>query len=153
MKYFLIITFFILSLHFTIPHTVFGQDEPPAVSMPNDDNIKLINELVEVTNFKNVFKAYCVWRISTTAKENNWSTEKVNEVTQSIDFHSFEWHVHNALSNHSKQELQNAIELYKKDPEKSKMQNIIVASNLIQRNLEDFSNEVIRGSYVMPHKE
>jgi len=153
MKHILIFSILILGFNLSTPFTVFGQNEPPAVSMPNDDNVKLINELVEVTNFKNVFKAYCVWRISTTAKENNWSTEKVSEITKSIDFKSFEWHVHNALSNHSEQELKNAIELYKKDPEKSKMQNIIVASNLIKRNLEDFSNELIRGSYVMPDKE
>lgn len=153
MKRLLIASIFSFSLILTIPVTVFGQDDPPAAAMPNKGNVKLINDLVEVTDFKNVFKTYCIWRISNTSKESNWSGEKIQEITESINFKYFEWTVQNALASYSKKELQDSIELYKKEPAKYKMKNIIVDNNLIQRNLESFSAELLKGNYVMPKKK
>jgi hypothetical protein len=150
MKYLLISSFLILSFNLGLPVGVFGQEPPPAMAMPNKQNLKLINQLIEVTDFKSFFETYCVGRISNTSKKNNWSDAKTKEITGSINFDYFTWHVQNALAFYSKKELQDLIELYKKDLAESKLNNIIVNDNLVRRSLEDFSVELIKGSYVMP---
>jgi hypothetical protein len=153
MKYLLITSLLIFSFNLSIPLTAFGQDDgPPAIAMPNKQNSELINELVEITDFKNVFKTFCILVIKKTSKENNWSSEKIKKITENINYKSFDWHVQNALAKYSNKELKDLIELYKKDRKKSMSQNIIVNDDLIERNLQDYGLELIKGSYVKSNK-
>lgn len=151
MKYILISSFLIFSFCLSFSINVYAQDDPPPpVAMPKKQNLRLINELIEVVDFKNLFRTYCIWRISNESKKNNWSDAKIKEIAGSIDFRYFEWVVQSAFASYSKKELQNLIDGYKKDCAKCKIENVIINDRLVRSNLENFSVELIKGSYVMP---
>ncbi|MFT6981791.1 MAG: hypothetical protein ACJAUR_002132 [Ulvibacter sp.] len=59
---------------------------PPAPSMPDKENISLIDELVEVMDYKLYFRVMREQIVNAYALEHSWSIEKINSAIKKISY-------------------------------------------------------------------
>lgn len=125
-----------------------AQEDPPPMAMPTENNKVLIDEVIRVTNYETYFREYCLEKIKQYATEHKWTANKKEEIIKSIDFKYFNSTVYNQYAFHSTEDLKRLIELFKA-LNKNKVQKLVVTSDIVQRNLELFTQSVIEGKYVM----
>jgi hypothetical protein len=87
---------------------------PPPASMPNNDLIPLIDELIKVSEFEKAFKEYCNTKIIFKGSQLNWTKEMIMQKNSQVDFESFkQTTIYNAYSFFTKEELEETIKLMK----------------------------------------
>ncbi|WP_316827676.1 hypothetical protein [Pedobacter miscanthi] len=62
---------------------------PPAAAEATSSNKILIDELVEVTNYKVLFESACMIQIDNISKKNNWSNDKSEKTKAKLNFQDF----------------------------------------------------------------
>ena len=144
--------FFVLSFFlFTLPlsSTTYCQGPPPAMAMPSDNNRLLIDSIISVTNHEKYFTDYCTKHILAYAKENTWSPEKTNEITNSIKFKYYSSTIYNAYANYSTSQLKTLLDAMTLMSETTdKWQNFILTNDMMQSNLDLHVSSLIQGKYV-----
>jgi hypothetical protein len=126
----------------------YSQTSPPDVAMPNDENSKLIIEIIEVTLYENYFQKYCLEKIEYTANKENWTQKHKEKIIRSIDFEYFNGTIFNMFANYSTESLKKLIKDYKKN-KKSNVSNLIVSNEMVNNNLILFANSLVEGKYVL----
>ncbi|WP_339834901.1 hypothetical protein [uncultured Flavobacterium sp.] len=116
--------------------------------MPNDDDSKLIVEIIEVTQYENYFQNYCLDKINKKAKEENWTQKQKEKIIRSIDFEYFNGTIFNMFASYSKESLKKLIKSYKKN-KKSNISNLIISNEMVNSNLQLFANSLVKGKYVL----
>lgn len=124
----------------------FGQEEPPRIAMPKKENKILIDKVIEATNYKNYFRNYCINQIYLANEKEKFSEAKIDRILENINFDSFKFTIYNLFAKYSDSELNALIEKYKTNPEESKIQNLIVGSEMVQTNLKNYAKELIKNS-------
>ena len=116
---------------------------PPVESAANDENKILIDKIIELTDYKKYFNNYCLNFVKKIGKKEKWSSQKSQNVKSRINFNDFKVQkLYNWLSNYSTEELNEFIELYKKDKKKNK-NNIIMDNPNIAKHLEWYAERLI----------
>jgi DNA relaxase NicK len=116
---------------------------PPVESVANDENKILIDKIIELTDYKRYFDNYCLNFVKKIGKKEKWSSQKSQNVKSRINFNEFKVQkLYNWLSNYSTEELNEFIELYKKDKKKKK-KNIIMNNPNIAKHLEWYAERLI----------
>lgn len=126
----------------------FAQADPPAMAMPDEKNKVLVDSIIKVTNYEAYFTEYCLKKINQTAAAQNWPTKRKEEIIKSIKFEYFNSTLYNQYAFHSKEELLEIIALFNK-LNKSKVQKLILTSDMIEGNLDIFVESLVAGKYVM----
>lgn len=119
--------------------------------MPTENNKILIDELIEVTEFKNYFNSYCKNKVEQAVKENRWNNEKEQQIIKSINFERFATNtIYNNFADLTKDDLQYLINLFRKINHKKNLSStkLILSNFLIQSNLEGYAKALLRGDYI-----
>ena len=130
--------------------TVFGQDDPPPMAMPNDSSIILVDKIIAVTEHEKYFIDYCTNKVKAYAQENSWTKEKTNTILQSIKFKYYNTTIYNSYAFYSINQLKKLIEaltLLNTNPKKHL--TMVLTNSMMQNNLDSFVEGVIEGKYVM----
>ncbi len=115
--------------------TCFAQvvyEEPPKMGMPNKENTKLINKIIEITEYEKYFEKYCLNKLKEKTRSEKLSKEKVKQLRANIQLDLFKHRIYNTLSNYKTETLNSLIEKYEKD--KNCRKNNILTEN---RNIQD----------------
>ena len=129
--------------------TVIGQTNPPPMGMPKENNKMLIDKIVSATEHEKYFIDYCTKKIKNYATENNWTSEKKEQILESINFKYYNYTIYNSYAFYSSDQLKKILEaiiILNKDP-KNKL-TMILTNSMMQSNLELFVDSVIKGKYV-----
>jgi hypothetical protein len=119
-------------------------EEPPKMAMASNDNKPMIDKIIEITSYESYFKNYCIDFVAKTAKQEKWTKEKSESVKAKINFTEFKVQkLYNWLAGYSTKELNEYIELYKKD-KKRKTNNIIMDNQNIAKHLEWYAQRLIQ---------
>jgi hypothetical protein len=141
-----LIPLFAIFILFLISHNCKAQtfEEPPKMAMTSNDNKPLIDKIIEITSYESYFKNYCIDFVTKTAKQEKWNKEKSESVKAKINFTEFKLQkLYNWLAKYSTKELNEYIELYKKD-KKRKTNNIIMDDQNIAKHLEWYAQRLIQ---------
>ncbi|SEG14851.1 hypothetical protein SAMN05421847_1542 [Halpernia humi] len=119
----------------------FAQESPPPVAMPKENQEKLIDELINVSNYKEALMNYArvyFWGEQYKNGKRNYGNKEIDEVLKKFDFEKFKKNsIYNSLSFVSEQKLKNLIEFYKKNggliDDKN---NLILITASISHNLQ-----------------
>ena len=119
----------------------FAQESPPPVAMPKENQEKLIDELINVSDYKEALMNYSrvyFWGEQYKNGERNYGNEEIDEVLKKFDFEKFKKNsIYNSFSFISEQRLKNLIEFYKKNggliDDKN---NLILITASISHNLQ-----------------
>lgn len=109
---------------------------PPAVAEPTSSNKILIDELMEVSNYKALFRSACIVQIDNISKKNNWSNDKAEKTKAKLNFQDFKnFTIYNVFSTLSTEELKHFIAAYtslKKRNQETKffLFNVMVSNNI-----------------------
>lgn len=142
-KLFLVYVFFFNSI------TCIAQQDPPPSAMPNIKKQNLIDTLIKASDYEVYFHARCVNAVSKSAEKNNWTTEKKNEITSSIDFKFVRSHVYNAFVLYSSEELKQLIQTLKSMANKDSYDKPVILTPMLENNFEVFIDGLIEGKYIM----
>lgn len=124
--------------------SVLAQGPPPAMAMPSEKNSKLIDELVNTSGLKDFFTAYCTSRIKFAGQTKNWSTAKINEKINSINFDEFKKvSVYNAYSSLNSDELTLLIEFFKSTRQRNVSQKFFLSDSMLLTNLNTYSERYL----------
>ena len=132
----LLFIFFIFFFFFS-----FAQESPPPVAMPKENQEKLIDELINVSDYKEALMNYSrvyFWGEQYKNGKRNYGNEEIDEVLKKFDFEKFKKNsIYNSFSFISEQRLKNLIEFYKKNggliDDKN---NLILITASISHNLQ-----------------
>ena len=119
----------------------FAQESPPPVAMPKEKKEKLIDELINVSDYKEALMNYSrvyFWGEQYKNGKRNYGNEEIDEVLKKFDFEKFKKNsIYNSFSFISEQRLKNLIEFYKKNggliDDKN---NLILITASISHNLQ-----------------
>ncbi len=119
----------------------FAQESPPPVAMPKENQEKLIDELINVSDYKEALMNYSrvyFWGEQYKNGKRNYGNEEIDEVLKKFDFEKFKKNsIYNSFSFISEQRLKNLIEFYKKNggliDDKN---NLILITASISHNLQ-----------------
>ena len=140
---------FLLIILFLFSRTISGQTNTPPASMPNKDNIVLIDKIIEVTKHENYFIEYCTNKVKEHAVKNNWSNEKTTDILKSINFKNYNFTIYNSYAFHTSKQLKSLLEaltFLNKDNKSSS--TLILTNSMMQSNLELYISGVIESKYV-----
>ncbi|MFY7988641.1 MAG: hypothetical protein ACOVNP_07140 [Flavobacterium sp.] len=143
MKIKLLIFFF-----FVITSKTFSQN-PPSMAMPAGDKEVLIEKLIEVCDYEAFLKTYCYKKIDKNAQQNNWNAEYVKKLKESVQLKYFKSTISNTLSFYSTEELNDLVEIYNKINNRKKNNKQLIINNIILSNLENFSESILLGKYIL----
>src|SRR5690606_23950166 len=108
---------FLFFIFFSI--LAFAQDSPPPVAIPKANQKKLIDELINVSNYKEAIINYSrvyFWGEQYKNGKRNYGNEQIDEVLKKFDFENFKKNsIYNSYSFIAEQKLKNLIEFYKKN--------------------------------------
>ncbi len=97
----------------------FAQESPPPSAMPKGSQEKLIDELINVSNYKEALMNYSrvyFWGEQYKNGKRNYGNELIDEVLDKFDFENFKKNtIYNSYSFVSEQKLKNLITFYKKN--------------------------------------
>ncbi len=143
-------TLFLLISFILFTRTVTGQTElPPPMAMPSDSSIILVDKIIEVTNHEKYFIDYCTKKVKAYSIENNWTSEKTNQILESVKFKNYKLTIYNSYAFYSIDHLKSLLDvlvLLKKDAKNS--MTMILTNTMMQSNLDLFVEGVIEGKYV-----
>lgn len=119
----------------------FAQASPPSSAVPKENQEKLIDELINVSNYKEALMNYSrvyFWGEQYKNGRRNYGNEEIDEVLNKFDFEKFKKNsIYNSYSFISEQKLKNLIEFFKKNgglvDDKN---NLILISASISHNLQ-----------------
>ena len=119
----------------------FAQESPPPVAMPKENQEKLIDELINVSDYKEALMNYSrvyFWGEQYKNGKRTYGNEVIDEVLKKFDFEKFKKNsIYNSFSFISEQRLKNLIEFYKKNggliDDKN---NLILITASISHNLQ-----------------
>ena len=120
-------------------HDCFAQvvyEEPPKMSMPNKENTKLINKIIEITEFEKYFEKFCLKELKEKTKLEKLNSEKVEKLRGKIQLDLFKYKIYNVLSNYNTDELNSLIKEYEMN-KNSKKRNILTENKEIQNGLKN----------------
>src|SRR5690349_9698895 len=97
---------------------VFGQTEEPIppppppmeMAMPKGINIKVVDEIIRVSNHEKYFIDYCTEKVNRFARSHNWTTQKTNQILKSIKFGFYNSTIYNSYATYSTEELNKILE-------------------------------------------
>lgn len=97
----------------------FAQESPPPVAMPKENQEKLIDELINVSNYKEALMNYSRVYFGGEQYKNgkrNYGNEEIDEILKKFDFEKFKKNsIYNRFSFISEQRLKNLIKFYQKN--------------------------------------
>ena len=130
---------FLLFIFFSI--FSFAQKSPPAVAMPKENQEKLIDELIIVSNYKEALINYSrvyFWGEQYKNGKKNYGNEEIDEVLKNFDFEKFKkGSIYNSFSFISEQKLKNLIDFYKNNEGLiDNKNNVILITASISHNLQ-----------------
>ena len=119
----------------------FAQKSPPAVAMPKENQEKLIDELIIVSNYKEALINYSrvyFWGEQYKNGKKNYGNEEIDEVLKNFDFEKFKKSsIYNSFSFITEKKLKNLIEFYKNNEGKINNKNsILIMDSSIAHNLQ-----------------
>ncbi|KOP40102.1 hypothetical protein DBB36_13210 [Flavobacterium sp. WLB] len=129
--------------------TAIGHTNPPPMGMPKENNKMLIDKIVLATEHEKYFIDYCTKKVKNYATENNWTSEKKEQILESINFKYYNYTIYNSYAFYSSDQLKkilDAIVILNENP-KNKL-TMILTNSMMQSNLELFVESVIKGKYV-----
>jgi|SRR5665647_1177251 len=135
-------------LLFLLSLSVLGQTNPPPMAMPKDSNVILVDRIIEVTKHKEYFIDYCTKKVKSYAQENNWSTDKTNEILESIKFKDYNSTIYNSYAFYTKEQLNKLLDALTLLNSGKKTNFMVLTNSMMQSNLDLFVNSIIKGDYV-----
>ncbi len=142
-------TIFFLVLLFIFGTNASGQTNPPPMAMPKDSSVILVDKIIEVTKHKKYFIDYCTKKVNNYATENNWTSEKTNQILESIKFNYYNSTIYNSYAFYSVDQLNTLLASLTLLNNNSKNNLTMVLTNsMMQSNLDLFVDGVIKGKYV-----
>lgn len=116
---------------------LFGLSQPPPPQvMASDENQQLIDEIVEITNFKDQYYVLCTYFIDRKGEEMGWDAAEIEKRKKRMDVDRFiRNNFYNAMASLSSDELKETIVLLKKINRKRSNNPFLLTSYSIQNNL------------------
>jgi len=132
-----------------------AQGPPPPIAEPTDENKVLIDQLIEVSRYKEYFQMVCIHKINEASKKENWSAEKKAEIIKSINFKHFDFTIYNSFAHDSKEELQAKIKAAEQVQKKGEnnLNHAPISNFIMEKNLESYLGSLIKGVYVVTSKK
>lgn len=136
----------------------FAQESPPLIAKPKENQEKLINELIKVSNYKEALINYSrvyFWGEQYKNGKRNYGNEEIDEVLKNFDFEKFkESSIYNSFSFISEQKLKNLIDFYKNNEGLIDNKNdIILITASISHNLQYQLNSEMEKLLKEKHKK
>lgn len=149
---------FFLLLFFAISLFSFAQESPPPIAKPKENQEKLINELIKVSNYKEALINYSrvyFWGEQYKNGKRNYGNEEIDEVLKNFDFEKFkESSIYSSFSFISEQKLKNLIDFYKNNEGLiDNKNNIILINASISHNLQYQLNSEMEKLLKEKHKK
>ncbi len=114
---------------------------PPPMAMPDKANEKLIDKLIEVSDYKGLFNFLKDSIIIAFANEHNWSNAKTDSIYLSIKFENQPQSMyHNAYYSETKENLEIMIRVFEETESYSLVDNMSFYSKMIINN---YKNSII----------
>ncbi|UMQ41178.1 hypothetical protein MKS83_17465 [Chryseobacterium sp. Y16C] len=139
-------------LTFCISSFVIAQESaPPPPAEPTPENKILIDELIKVTEYENYFNNYCKNKVEQAAQEGNWNEKRKKEIIESIKFKYFNNAIYNAFASDSKENLNQAIVLFKNlnSQRSDHILKTVPMNAMLQFNLDGFVKSLLHGKYMV----
>jgi hypothetical protein len=136
--------FLLIALTLVFTDSICGQNNampppppppPPPPAMPTSINEKIIDEIIVVSGYEVFYKAYVFEVIETTAKEKNWSDEKIKAKKNLVNFAEFKSTIYNAFAFYNTDELELLKKLYDSLSKRKKNNKMVMMNSMIQHNL------------------
>ena len=141
-----------LFLVFTISlfsFSALGQTNPPAVAMPADSSVILVNKILEVTKHERYFTDFCTEKVKDHATQNNWTPAKTTQILESIKFKYYNETIYNSYAFYSFDQLKTLLDaLTLLNSNSNSNLTMIVTNSMMQNNLDLFIDSVIKGKYL-----
>lgn len=127
----------------------FGQVSPPAMAMPNETNMSLVDTIIKITNHEEYFANYCTSKVVKVAKKDGWPQEKKDKVLRSIKFKYYVSTIYNSYASYSTDEMNTIIATLKLINQKAKnWTKMVLTNDMMQHNLDLFVDGLIESKYV-----
>lgn len=118
---------------------------PPPADMASEENQKLIDEIVEITKFKEKYLELCTRFIEEAAMEKGWSIAEVEKRKKKIDVDQFiRNNFYNSMASLSSDELKEIIVFLKKLNKKNPNIPFLLTNHLIENNIVNDINHLIK---------
>jgi hypothetical protein len=121
---------------------------PPAMAMPTNENLNIVNRIIRESHYDDYFYAYCQKHVSEYANKEGWTREKTKQVMQSVNFDDFQTSVQNWFSFYSKDELELILSTIKILNANPRGQRMVITNLPMQNNLEGYIQMVLKGKYL-----
>lgn len=123
----------------------FSQGPPPPADMASEENQKLIDEIVEITKFKEKYLELCTRFIEEAAMEKGWSIAEVEKRKKKIDVDQFiRNNFYNSMASLSSDELKEIIVFLKKLNKKNPNIPFLLTNHLIENNIVNDINHLLK---------
>ena len=111
---------------------------PPPASMPSEDLIPLIDELIKTSELEKAFKDYCYTKILFKGSQQNWTEEMIAQKNSQVDFENFKrTTIYNSYSFFTKEELEETIKLMKDLNKNRKLKSpYFISNSSISNNMD-----------------
>lgn len=118
---------------------------PPPGDMASEENQKLIDEIVEITKFKEKYLELCTRFIEEAAMEKGWSIAEVEKRKKKIDVDRFiRNNFYNSMASLSSDELKEIIVFLKKLNKKNPNIPFLLTNHLIENNIVNDINHLLK---------
>lgn len=118
---------------------------PPPADMASEENQKLIDEIVEITKFKEKYLELCTRFIEEAAMEKGWSIAEVEKRKKKIDVDQFiRNNFYNSMASLSSDELKEIIVFLKKLNKKNPNIPFLLTNHLIENNIVNDINHLLK---------
>lgn len=118
---------------------------PPPADMASEENQKLIDEIVEITKFKEKYLELCTRFIEEAAMEKGWSIAEVEKRKKKIDVDQFiRNNFYNSMASLSSDELKEIILFLKKLNKKNPNIPFLLTNHLIENNIVNDINHLLK---------
>ena len=142
-------TFFLVCIISLLSFSTLGQTNPPAVAMPTDSSVILVNKIIEVTKHEKYFTDYCTEKVKNHAIENNWTPARTTQTIESIKFKYYRETIYNSYAFYSFHQLKTLLDaLTLLNSSSNSNLPMILTNSMMQSNLDLFLESVIKGKYL-----
>lgn len=128
----------------TVQSIAFSQGPPPSMAIASEENQKLIDEIIEITHFKEQYIEICTSFIEQAAKEKGWDETEIAERKKRMDAEQFiRSSFYNAMAFLSSEELRETIMFLKKINKKTPFNAFFLSRSTITNNFLIHVNSLI----------
>lgn len=112
------------------------QGPPPPMAMASEENQKLIDKIVEITNIKEYYNTTCFYYIDQAAKLNDWSDLDILKRKQRMDVNRFiRMNFYSFMARYSTEELEEIFVFVQKINKRNGSTPFFLINQSIESNL------------------